>query len=117
MSGIGGHLRCLVVACAATLLFLAAPGPSVADTFDDPGFATETIATVPPFTLVGLAFAPDGRLFVWQKNGVVRIIKNGVMLPTPFVNLSSGREGRANQNTLQGAMTHDNSSLLCCYLK
>ena len=60
-----------------------------ADTFDDPGFATEVVATVPPYTLVGLAFAPDGRLFVWQKNGVVRIIKNGVLLPTPFVDLSS----------------------------
>ncbi len=64
------------------------PRPS-ADTFADPGFATEVVATVPPFTLVGLAFAPDGRLFVWQKNGVVRIIKNGVLLPTPFIDLSA----------------------------
>ena len=44
---------------------------------------------MPPYTLVGLAFAPDGRLFVWQKNGVVRVIKNGVMLPTPFIDLSA----------------------------
>src|SRR3954452_5294646 len=60
-----------------------------ADTFTDTGFATETIATFPPFTLVGMAWAPDGRLFVWQKNGVVRVIKNGQLLPTPFINLSS----------------------------
>ena len=49
----------------------------------------ETVATVPPYTLVGLTFAPDGRMFVWQKNGVVRIIKNGVLLPTPFIDVSS----------------------------
>ena len=49
----------------------------------------ETVATVPPYTLVGLTFAPDGRMFVWQKNGVVRILKNGVLLPTPFIDVSS----------------------------
>jgi glucose/arabinose dehydrogenase len=63
--------------------------PAAADTFTDPGFVAETVATVPPFTLVGLTFAADGRMFVWQKNGVVRIIKNGVLLPTPFIDVSS----------------------------
>ncbi len=28
-------------------------------------------------------------MFVWQKNGVVRVIKNGVLLPTPFIDLSA----------------------------
>ena len=36
-----------------------------------------------------MKFAPDGRLFVWQKNGVVRVIKNGQLLPTPFIDLSA----------------------------
>jgi glucose/arabinose dehydrogenase len=63
--------------------------PAAADDFTDPDFSTETVATVPPFTLVGLLFAPDGRMFVWEKNGVIRIIKNGVMLPTPFIDLSA----------------------------
>ena len=36
-----------------------------------------------------MAFAPDGRMFVWQKNGVVRVIKNGQLLPTPFIDLSA----------------------------
>ena len=72
----------------AGLLSFQAP-PAAADTFSDPGFATETVATVAPFTLVGMAFAPDGRMFVWQKNGVVRVIKNGVLLPTPFIDLSA----------------------------
>ena len=62
---------------------------AAADTFTASGFATETIATFPPFTLVGSAFAPDGRMFVWQKNGVVRVIKNGQVQPTPFIDLSA----------------------------
>src|SRR3954468_23516970 len=78
----------LVISVLAASL-LAAPGAALADTFSTSGFATETVATLSPFTLVGLAFAPDGRLFVWQKNGVVRIIKNGTLLPTPFIDLSA----------------------------
>lgn len=38
----------------------------------------------------GLAWAPDGsnRLFVTLKQGPIRIIKNGTLLPTPFATLS-----------------------------
>ena len=32
-----------------------------------------------------MAFAPDGRIFVAQKNGRVRIVKNGTLLATSFV--------------------------------
>jgi glucose/arabinose dehydrogenase len=77
----------LCVVTAGSVVFGAQP--ALADTFTDPGFTTEVVATVNPYTLVGLAFAPDGRLFVWQKNGVVRVIKNGVMLPAPFIDLSA----------------------------
>ncbi len=80
----------LVVAIIASVVvgIMTAPA-SGADTFTDPTFSTEVVATVPPFTLVGLAFAPDGRMFVWEKNGVVRVVKNGTMLPTPFIDLSA----------------------------
>src|SRR5262249_7740132 len=50
---------------------------------------TETVTTLPPFTPVGVAFAPDGRLFIWQKNGLVRIVKNGQLLTTPFLDISA----------------------------
>src|SRR5262245_16509681 len=60
-----------------------------AQTFSDPSFSSEVIASVDPFTLVGMAWAPDGHLFVWQKNGVVRVIDNGVLLPEPFLDFSS----------------------------
>lgn len=35
-----------------------------------------------------MEFAPDGRLFVAQKSGRLRVIKNGALLPTDFVTLS-----------------------------
>jgi glucose/arabinose dehydrogenase len=43
-----------------------------------------------------MQFAPDGRLFVAQQDGQLRVIKNGVLLSTPFVSLtvnSSGERG------------------------
>ena len=33
------------------------------------------------------AFAPDGRIFVAEKEGAVRVFKNGALLPTPFYSL------------------------------
>ena len=62
---------------------------SAAETFSDQGFVSELVVTFAPFTLVGMAWAPDGRLFVWQKNGVVSVVKDGVLLPTPFIDLSA----------------------------
>ena len=41
-------------------------------------------------------FAPDGRLFVCLQGGNLRVIKNGALLPTPFLTLtvdSSGERG------------------------
>ena len=84
-----GRFRYLVAAIGVTAGLLSFQGPAAADTFTGSGFATERVATLPPFTLVGTAFAPDGRLFVWQKNGIVRVIKNGQLLPTPFIDLSA----------------------------
>ncbi|MEJ7678555.1 MAG: PQQ-dependent sugar dehydrogenase [Segetibacter sp.] len=43
-----------------------------------------------------MSFAPDGRLFVAQQNGQLRVIKNGVLLAQPFITLnvnSSGERG------------------------
>ena len=34
-----------------------------------------------------MAIAPDGRIFVCQQNGHVRVVKNGAVLPTSFVSL------------------------------
>ena len=34
-----------------------------------------------------MAFLPDGRILIAEKNGVVRIVKNGALLPTPFIDI------------------------------
>ena len=52
------------------------------------GFVTEAVVT----NLTGpttIAFAPDGRMFIGQKDGRVRVFENGVLLPTDFIDLSS----------------------------
>ncbi|GAB3699322.1 hypothetical protein GCM10027592_25240 [Spirosoma flavus] len=38
-------------------------------------------------------FAPDGRIFVSQQGGQLRVIKNGSLLTTPFVSLTVNTEG------------------------
>lgn len=35
-----------------------------------------------------MAIAPDGRIFVCQQGGALRVIKNGALLPTPFMTLT-----------------------------
>ena len=40
-----------------------------------------------------MAFAPDGRLFVCQQGGQVRVVKNGALLATPFVTLTVDSNG------------------------
>lgn len=60
-------------------------------------FYSVEAATLPPdFTEMqisglssptAMAIAPDGRIFVCQQTGALRVIKNGVLLPTPFMTL------------------------------
>jgi glucose/arabinose dehydrogenase len=40
-----------------------------------------------------MEFAPDGRLFVCQQEGQVRVIKNGVLLSAPFMTLTTDPSG------------------------
>ena len=60
-----------------------------------PGF-TETQVATGLSNPTAMEFAPDGRLFVCQQGGQLRVIKNGVLLSTPFFSLtvdSSGERG------------------------
>ena len=40
-----------------------------------------------------MQFAPDGRLFVAEQGGRLRVIKDGVLLPTPFLTLTVSSVG------------------------
>lgn len=56
------------------------------------GFSTTTI--VPTLsTPTGFAFAPDGRIFIIEKGGAVKIYKNGELLSQPFVQLPVNQDG------------------------
>jgi glucose/arabinose dehydrogenase len=59
------------------------------------GFAETRIATGLS-SPTAMAFAPDGRLFVAQQGGALRVIKNNALLATPFLTVgvnSSGERG------------------------
>ena len=61
-----------------------------ADTVLPPGFVEKEV--VAPGDLAyptAMVFAPDGRLFVGEQGGFVRIIKNGVLLPQPFLSVNA----------------------------
>src|SRR5262244_4579184 len=40
-----------------------------------------------------MALAPDGRIFVCEQGGTLRVIKNGVLLPTPFLTVTVDSRG------------------------
>ena len=51
------------------------------------------------------AQAPDGRLFIAQQGGALRVVKNGVLLPTPFHQFSVNASG---ERGLLGVALHPN---------
>ncbi|MFN0122435.1 MAG: PQQ-dependent sugar dehydrogenase [Blastocatellia bacterium] len=70
-------------------LALCCPALATAQTFADPGFTAESYATVTRYQTTSFSFAPDGRVFTTEKRGLVRVIKNGVMLTRPFLDISA----------------------------
>ena len=60
-----------------------------------PGF-TDSLVAAGLTNPTAMAFAPDGRIFVCEQGGALRVIKNGVLLATPFLTVtvdSSGERG------------------------
>lgn len=47
-----------------------------------------------------MAFAPDGRIFVAEQPGRLRVIKNGQLLPSPFVDLTRLVDSRGERGLL-----------------
>ena len=56
------------------------------------GFVDEVVATG-LLSPTAMAFAPDGRLFVCQQGGQIRVIKNGALLSTPFASVTTTTSG------------------------
>ena len=63
------------------------------------GFVIEPVLTGLSYP-TAVSFASDGRMFVAEKGGVVRVVKNGALLPTPFIDLSSDVNSNADRGLL-----------------
>ena len=59
-----------------------APTPALVSGFEDQPYVALG------FDPTSMEFAPDGRLFVAEQQGRLHVIKNGALLPTPFVSLA-----------------------------
>jgi glucose/arabinose dehydrogenase len=56
------------------------------------GFSDEVVASGLS-SPTAMAFAPDGRVFICQQGGQLRVVKNGTLLATPFVSVSTTSSG------------------------
>src|SRR5258708_22663307 len=79
--------RCLCILALTLGIFVLSAKPTHAATLPV-GFA-ETLVASGLASPTAMDFAPDGRLFVSQQSGALRVIKNGVLLPTPFVTIAA----------------------------
>jgi glucose/arabinose dehydrogenase len=74
-------------------LWLAASSPVLSAATLPTGFVETQFGSNLGGAPTAMAFAPDGRLFVCVQNGTLRVIKNGALLPAPFVSLSVNSSG------------------------
>jgi glucose/arabinose dehydrogenase len=79
-----------------TLLFIVAVTSflgSLARAATIPAGFTEALVASGLSSPTAMQFAPDGRLFVCEQAGRLRVIKDGALLPTPFLTLSVSSVG------------------------
>lgn len=79
-----------VLCVALFLITMSLPFRSFAATLPS-GFTETSVTGFSSPTSVSLH--PDGRIFVTQQGGALRVIKNGVLLATPFVTVSTTSTG------------------------
>src|SRR5262245_16221148 len=78
----------LIVMIGSLLIGLHSPG--IAATLPA-GFSETSIGGLSNPT--AFALHPDGRIFVCQQDGALRVIKNGALLPTPFTTVTTTSTG------------------------
>jgi glucose/arabinose dehydrogenase len=69
------------------------------------GFTKDESWTVGLSSATAFAAAPDGRMFVAEQGGALRVVSNGVLLPAPFVQLTVDATG---ERGLVGVTLHPN---------
>src|SRR4030095_11559433 len=85
------EVRSIVRVIAFCLLIMAVDGATSAATL--PAAFSETLVANGLASPTAMDFALDGRLFVCLQGGQLRVIKNGSLLPTPFVTLTVNSDG------------------------
>lgn len=86
-------MKSVLCAVATLLMFTSA---HVANAATVPSGFTDSLVAAGLTNPTAMALAPDGRIFVCQQNGALRVIKNGALLATPFLTVtvdSSGERG------------------------
>ncbi|MCX5673341.1 MAG: PQQ-dependent sugar dehydrogenase, partial [Planctomycetota bacterium] len=83
----GRSFSVTAIASVALLLPLALNAATVPAGFSDSTTASGLSSPT------AMEIAPDGRIFVAEQTGALRVIKNGVLLPTPFLTLSVSSSG------------------------
>ena len=62
--------------------------------FSDSGFSAVLVTSgINSPTTMAFAPASDGRIFVCQQDGSLRVVKNGQLLPTPFLSIPVNKNG------------------------
>ena len=79
-------LKLSLIALLSLFLFISTSDRACAATL--PGGFVETQISGGLSNTTAIAIHPDGRVFVCQQTGALRVIKNGAVLPTPFLTLT-----------------------------
>ena len=87
MSGVRTSLACALLSSLFALLAVPTNGQTL-----PPGFSPTTVASG-LLNPTAMAFAPDGRLFVCQQGGQLRVIEAGILLSTPFLTVNVDASG------------------------
>ena len=83
------------VLCLVTALFIFS-STHISHAATVPSGFTDSLVAAGLNNPTAMALAPDGRIFVCEQTGALRVIKNGALLPTPFLTVtvnSSGERG------------------------
>src|SRR4051812_24455229 len=77
--------------CVLLAILASLPLPARAATIPS-GFSEKQVASGLS-SPTAMQFAPDGRLFICEQSGRLRVVKDGVLLATPFLSVSVSSSG------------------------
>jgi glucose/arabinose dehydrogenase len=94
----------------ALVLLAAGVAPRAADAATLPTGFVETRLASGLQNPTAMALAPDGRIFVAEQSGKLRVIKDGALLATPFVDLTSKIDSQVERGLVGVAVDPDFAS-------